>query len=381
MVNRYIIAEKRMEKENFVGLDHLRAVAILLVLLYHYQMFEHPAWVDSVGWIGWTGVDLFFVLSGFLISNQLLQEISIHGTIRLKIFFTKRFFRIIPPYLFTLLLYFCFPVFREREALPPLWKFLSFTQNFGLDVINKGTFSHAWSLCIEEQFYLALPVLLLFLIRIRQIKYLKIIIVLLIISTLLLRVFSWNEYVLPYMKTPDFWKKWYMNIYYPTYTRLDGLYIGVLIGGLFQSSTFKTIINRNGNLLVFTGIITIIFSLWFCRDAYSQQASLFGFSLVAVSYGVLVTGAISGNSFLSRKSNMITTQLAALSYSVYLSHKIVIHLVQLFLEKIKIPASYTPGLLICFTFCILAGLFYRYSLEKPSAAIKNKILKKLNRGY
>jgi len=95
----------------------------------------------------------------------------------------------------------------------------------------------------------------------------------------------------------------------------------------------------------------------------------------------LVTGAISGNSFLSRKSNMITAQLAALSYSVYLSHKIVIHLVQLFLGKIKITASYTPGLLICFTFCILAGLFYRYCIEQPSAAIKNKILRKLNRDY
>lgn len=368
-----------MEKEKFVGLDHLRAIAILLVFLYHYQMFEHPAWIDTVGWIGWTGVDLFFVLSGFLISNQLFQEIHTHGTIRLKIFFTKRFFRIIPPYVFTLLLYFCLPAFREREALPPLWKFLSFTQNFGLDVINKGTFSHAWSLCIEEQFYLALPVLLLFLIRLKQIKYLKIIIVLLIISTLLLRVFSWNESVLPFLDTPDFWKKWYMNIYYPTHTRLDGPSIGVLIGVIFQSTTFKAMINRNGNLLVFIGITAITFSLWFCREAYSQQASLFGFSLVAVSYGILVTGAISGTSFMSGKSNMITAQLAALSYSLYLSHKGVIHLVQLFLEKIKIPASYTPALLICFTCCILAGLFYRYCIEKPSATIKNKILKKLNR--
>ncbi|WP_406826157.1 acyltransferase family protein [Pedobacter sp. KACC 23697] len=368
-----------MEKEKFVGLDHLRAVAILLVFLYHYRMFEHPEWVDAIGWIGWTGVDLFFVLSGFLISNQLFREISLHGDIRLKTFFTKRFLRIIPPYLFTLLLYFCFPIFREREALPPLWKFLSFTQNFGLDVINQGTFSHAWSLCIEEQFYLALPVLLLFLIRIKQIKHLKIIFVLVMIFTFLLRVFSWNMYVLPNLAMPDFWKEWYRNIYYPTYTRLDGLAIGALIGVLFQSSTFKTMISRNGNLLVFTGIAAIAFSLWFCKDPYSQQASLFGFSMVALSYGILVAGAISGTAFLSRKANLITTQLAALSYSIYLSHKGVIHLVQLFLGKIKIPVSNTPGLLICFSFCVLAGLFYRYCIEKPAVTFKNKILNKLNR--
>lgn len=363
-----------MEKEKFIGLDHLRAVAILLVLLYHYRMFEHPDWVDDIGWIGWTGVDLFFVLSGFLISNQLFLEIKEWQTIRLKTFFTKRFFRIIPPYLFTLGLYFCFPLFREREALPPLWKFLTFTQNFGLNVINQGTFSHAWSLCIEEQFYLMLPLLLLFLIRFNKIKYLKPMIVSLIIATLLLRIFCWNEYVLPYLETPDFWKEWYLNIYYPTYTRLDGLAVGVLIGSLFQSLTFRTIINRNGNLLVFTGIMAVAFSLWFCRDQYSEHASFFGFTLVAVSYGILVAGAVSGTSFLSRKSNSITSQLAALSYSVYLSHKGVIHLAQMLLEKTEIPVSGTSGLFICFILCILAGLFYRYCIEKPSARIKNKIL-------
>ncbi len=367
-----------MEKEKFIGLDHLRTVAILLVFLYHYRMFEHPDWVDTIGWIGWTGVDLFFVLSGFLISNQLFREIRKYRTIRLKTFFTKRFFRIIPPYLFTLLLYVCFPVFREREALPPLWKFLSFTQNFGLDVINQGTFSHAWSLCIEEQFYLALPLLLLFLIRLKKIKYLKLIIVLLMISTLLLRIFCWSEYVVPHLATADFWKEWYMNIYYPTYTRLDGLAVGLLIGSLFQSPIFRTIINGNGNLLVFTGLIAVALSLWFCRDQYSRQASLFGFTLVAVSYGILVTGAVSGNSFLSKKSNIITAQMAALSYSVYLSHKGVIHLVQMLAEKTGLPVSGTSGLLICFIFCVLAGLFYRYGIEKPSAVLKNKILNSLN---
>ncbi len=367
-----------MEKEKFIGLDHLRAAAIVLVFLYHYRMFEHPGWIDDIGWIGWTGVDLFFVLSGFLISNQLFTEIRKHRTIRLKIFFTKRFFRIIPPYLFTLCLYFCFPVFREREALPPLWKFLSFTQNLGLDVILQGTFSHAWSLCIEEQFYLALPLLLLVLIRLKKIKYLKPIIVSLMVSTLLLRVFCWNEYVLPYLESPDFWKEWYMNIYYPTYTRLDGLVVGVLIGSLFQSPIFRTIIDGNGNLLVFTGIVAVIFSLWFCRDQYSEQASLFGFTLVAISYGILVTGAVSGNSFMSRKSNIITAHLATLSYSVYLSHKIVIHLVQRLLEKTELPVSGTSGLLICFIFCILGGLFYRYCIEKPSAVLKNRILNSPN---
>lgn len=365
-----------MKKEKFYGLDHLRALAILLVLLYHYRMFEHPSWVDTFGGIGWTGVDLFFVLSGFLISNQLFREIKECQTIKLKTFFTKRFFRIIPPYIFTLFLYFYFPIFRERESLPSLWKFLSFTQNYGLNVIKQGTFSHAWSLCIEEQFYLALPLLLLFSIKIKVINYLKFGIIFLIVITVILRIFFWNEYIIQYLETSEFWKEWYMKIYYPTYTRLDGLAIGVLVGYLFQfSSKFKTIIHQNGNRLLFLGITLIGFSLWFCENQYSEQSSILGFTFVAVSYGILLMGAISNSSFIGKKTNFIVSQLALLSYSIYLSHKGIIHLVQLFLDKINISISDNVTLSICFIACVLVGSIYRYFIEKPSAQIKNKILK------
>lgn len=364
-----------MESEKFHGLDHLRASAIVLVLLYHYRMFEHPAWIDSIGWIGWTGVDLFFVLSGFLISNQLFREIREHKTIRPKIFFIKRFFRIIPPYAFTLLLYFSVPAFREREALPPWWKFITFTQNYGLDVISQGTFSHAWSLCIEEQFYFALPLLLLTLIRLKSIKSIKFGIVFLLVTIILLRAFLWNHYIIPNINSEDFWKEWYMNIYYPTYTRLDGLSMGVLIGYLFQfSAKFKGFVERNGNRLLLTGILAVAFSLWFCRDQYSASASIFGFTLVAVSYGIMVAGAISKSSFLSRKPCFITSQLAVLSYSVYLSHKGIIHLVQLFLDENNIPVSGNTTVIICFLACLAIGFFYRYSIEKASLMIRDKVL-------
>ncbi len=365
-----------MEKEKFYGLDHLRAVAILLVLLYHYRMFEHPSWIDTIGWIGWTGVDLFFVLSGFLISNQLFREIKERQSIGLKTFVTKRFFRIIPPYIFTLFLYFRFPIFRERESLPSLWKFLSFTQNYGLDVINQGTFSHAWSLCIEEQFYLALPLLLLLSIKIKAIDYLKFGIIFLIIITILLRIFFWNEHIIPYLETSDFWREWYMKIYYPTYTRLDGLAIGVLIAYWFQfSSKFKKIIHQNGNWLLFLGLILIGFSLWFCKNQFSEQASILGFTFVAISYGILLMGAISNSSIIGNKTNFLTSQLALLSYSIYLSHKGIIHIVQLFLDKSEYSISDNFILVICFIACVLFGLFYRYFIEKPSAQMKNKILK------
>lgn len=357
--------------ERFYGLDHLRAAAILLVLFYHYRAFAHPEWVDVYGRFGWTGVDLFFVLSGFLISNQLFKEIKTHQKINLKSFFIKRFFRIIPPYLFTVLLYFSLPFFRERESLPPLWKFLTFTQNYGLDVINQGTFSHAWSLCIEEQFYLLLPFSLLLFLKIKTFKYLKIFIALVLIFSVLIRFRSWYGFIVPHINTENFWKEWYMNIYYPTYTRLDSLAIGVLIGYSFQFSLqFKTFINRYGNLLLISGILLLGFSFWFCNEQTSKSASVFGFTWVAISYGLIVMSAISHSSLISKSGSFITNQLARLSYAIYLSHKGIIHMIQEGLKSLPINLHENMILLVCLSACISGALFYRYMIEKPSAKLK-----------
>src|ERR1700760_3663745 len=146
----------------FSGLDHLRALAIIIVFVYHYNMFGHPAGLyDYFGSWGWTGVDLFFVLSGFLIGGQLFAKIARGQAISYGEFYFKRSLRILPAYFVVLAIYVLWPGFKERSELPPLWKMITFTQNFGLDLSKTGAFSHAWSLCIEEQFYLILPLLLL----------------------------------------------------------------------------------------------------------------------------------------------------------------------------------------------------------------------------
>ncbi|MDQ1859053.1 acyltransferase [Chryseobacterium sp. WLY505] len=367
--------------ERFYGLDHLRAIAILLVLMYHYRAFKHPDWIDSVGRFGWTGVDLFFVLSGFLISGQLFREIKNKGNINLKVFYIKRFFRIFPAYFFTLFLYFTFPFFREREALSPLWKFVTFTQNYGLDVINRGTFSHAWSLCIEEQFYLILPLFLLIVMPTKLVRYLAVLMMAVIGLSIVFRLMVWNEYISGLdTASTDFWKLWYMKIYYPTHTRLDGLGIGVLIGYLMlYSSQFKKMVNNNGNRLFFLGIVLLGISFWICNEQASKTASIFGFTLVAVSFGVILMAAVSSSSFLYRTKSYLTAQLAALSYAVYLSHKGIIHLVQEGLDYFNLETSDNISLMVCLFACILGGLFYRLVIEKPFSIVKTRILKRIVR--
>src|ERR1700742_650509 len=109
------------EKHKLLGLDHLRAFAITYVVLFHYQFFGHPDWVKSIASFGWSGVDLFFVLSGFLISGQLFATIAKGRKISLSEFFIKRFFRIIPPFLVVFAVYFIFPSAREWVHPSPAW--------------------------------------------------------------------------------------------------------------------------------------------------------------------------------------------------------------------------------------------------------------------
>lgn len=363
--------------ERLYGLDHLRALAIVLVVLFHYRAFKHPEWIDMIGRFGWTGVDLFFVLSGFLISGQLFKEMNDRGTINLKTFYIKRFFRIIPAYFFTLFLYFSVPFFREREALPSLWKFITFTQNYGLDVISRGTFSHAWSLCIEEQFYLILPLFLWVMMPSRLFKYFAVLILFIIIFSLIMRAVTWNGFMIGKdHNSLEFWRTWYMKIYYPTHTRLDGLGIGVLIGYCMQySAGFKRMVHQNGNRLFLVGLLLLGISFWICNEQASKEGSVLGFTLVAISYGFIVLSAVSVSSFLSKNKSYVTTQLAALSYAVYLSHKGIIHMIQVLFDRFSLENSDTVCLFVCMLGCLIGGLLYRFCIEKPCTGIKYMILK------
>ena len=182
-------------QDKLYGLDHLRALAILFVFFYHYRIpiFDHPDWLTDAAKFGWTGVDLFFVLSGFLISSQLFSQLKKGENISYKEFFLKRFFRIIPAYWVVVAVYFCFPFFHEREALAPLWKYVTFTQNLGLDIQHKGTFSHAWSLCVEEHFYFFLPLILIFLSFTNLLKKSYWLLIILFLIGFLTRVYNWNN--------------------------------------------------------------------------------------------------------------------------------------------------------------------------------------------
>ena len=366
------------QPEKLHGLDHLRTLAIAWVFFFHYPDLDMPEWAWQVKDFGWVGVDLFFVLSGFLIARQLFVEFKETQTISLKQFFIKRFFRIIPVYLVVVAIYFLVPVFREKESLAPLWKFLTFTQNIGLNPSVHGTFSHAWSLCVEEQFYLFFPLIILAAAWLKISRKGAFIILAFFLFTCLIRLYIWNKYIPALIASNDnestFWVTW---IYYPTYTRLDGLLCGISIAGLTVFyPQLKEKLNNYANLLLLAGIAILVGGYYLSFARLSFNANVYGFPVIAIGFAILVLTAISPACILYKLRSRISTSVAILSYSIYLVHKGIRHLCFVYFGKLGIDEESIWMLLLSIVFSVLAALILRYAVEKPFLQIRDKLLRK-----
>jgi len=364
------------EKHKLHGLDHLRALAIISVLCFHYQFFGHPEWERSqIAGFGWTGVDLFFVLSGFLIAGQLFETVANGNAVSLREFFIKRFFRIIPPYLVVLILYIAIPAVREWGHLSPLWKYFTFTVNFGQNLSKYGTFSHVWSLCIEEQFYLVLPLVFCLFSYFKAGKKSIYLIVLLFIAGFIARLLSWKYFAAPYLSHDDFGARWNEYVYYPTYNRLDGLLVGVSIAGLFTFyPKVKEWVNKWCYWLLAVGVLMLITAFQLCQVYASYNTAIFGFPIISVAYGFVLAAFVSPSCIFFRIKSRVTSLIAMLSYSIYLSHKIIIHLVQQLLESLGVDKNGVVCMLFCVVCVVMGALVMRYLIEKPALMVRNRIL-------
>ncbi len=338
-------------------------------------MFGHPLWLEDVAKFGWTGVDLFFVLSGFLISSQLFLAIKQGQSALLKAFFLKRAFRILPAYLVVVAIYFCFPGFHEREALPAIWRFLTFTQNIGLNIQTSGTFSHAWSLCVEEHFYLVFPLIVFTFQYLNRFKYAAWLLIALFCIGLGLRMYAFDQLYLPHVADEDAWRYWYQHIYYPTYTRMDGLLVGVSIAGLFHFAPhWWRAISKFGNLLLLGGLALLALAYHLCFDTQSYVASIYGFPLIAAGYGLLVMGAISPTSFLFHWKSKATAYIATTSYALYLTHKGICHITQEAAASYGLDIDSNLMLLICVLTCILGASLLHFVVEKPFMQLRQRMV-------
>jgi len=360
-------------RERSHGLDLLRTAAILMVIMWHLPEACLPfQWCPAT----WAGVDLFFVLSGYLIGTQLLRPYARGNHPSYIDFFLRRTFRVLPAYLAVLTLYFTIPQFREKPGISPIWRFLTFTQNFGLDASVVGSFSHAWSLCVEEHFYLILPLLVFWFMRKPSFNKVCSVILVIVVGGLILRGFLWIDYIKPLwdQHSRGLGYRYVEMIYYPTYTRLDSLLVGVVLASarLFRPAWWKAL-TSHGNLLLVLAIPLLVFTFWICQDMQSFWTAVFGFPLLALGFGMLVLSCLSPGSFLANHRFYGASIGATLSYSTYLTHKEVMHLDRLYFGSF-VRMDGPAGLAIyAVTFLVAACVLY-FCVERPFLMLRDRIL-------
>jgi peptidoglycan/LPS O-acetylase OafA/YrhL len=357
--------------ERHAGLDALRAVAILMVIPWHAMgRITNPP-LRSFGRYGWAGVDLFFVLSGFLIASQLFQMVKRRGRVEFGRFYLKRSLRILPAYWVVLLLYCVWPGFREAHGLNQPWRFVLFVAN--MPIVGKA-FSHAWSLCVEEHFYLIFPLVVAwFAARSRKLRP-EALIAGLFVFGLALRYGLWANLSDFGSKKWDFW----YDVYYPSYTRADGLLVGVSIALLREyRPQFWAKISGVPWRIFAAGLGLVALGMVAFDGEKQMTASVFSFPLVSLGFGLVAVAALSPNYWLSRRRIPGAALLATAAYTVYLTHKQMINLAVNLVDQTEEYPFLT--ILLAISLAALASSLLHFLVEKPGLSLRDWILRRWKR--
>ena len=359
------------------ALDGLRGVAILAVFFRHYaggleKTATTPA-LHILGMLfnfGWTGVDLFFVLSGFLITGILYDTEKKPGYY--KNFYARRVLRIFPPYYLLAIVYL---------SLTPLlsahWKWgqLSFLVYLGYplalvwpalgEVSPAVHITHLWSLCAEEQFYMIWPWLIA---KLRTAQVIFRACLALFIATLLLRVAICITGWVNINWTHDFLG-----------CRMDALAVGAAIA-IAVRSPLKGRLIKWAPAVFFPAAASVIVICALRRtvDHSDPAIATIGFTLIALAYGGLLTLALRQNSWLDRLlSTTVLRLFGKYSYAMYLfDFPLTVFLSPKRESFIAATHSYALGSGIFLLFCLLLNLVLAaasfHLVESPIMRLKKR---------
>ncbi len=337
---------------NYASIDGIRAISILLVLVYHTFLVFHLSHPDhnitsmlnelGLGWAwafnGDKGVDVFFVMSGFLITGILLRQVSKMGKIDLKNFYWRRYLRLTPAYYFMLTVYWLM----SGPNSEWVWANYLYINNF-IDYGHQAA-GWTWSLAVEEQFYFIYPLIL-----IATLKYAKspsyVLLALLFISFLVriaivllddtIRVAPASQVYLD-----DTYFNYYFTVFYDNlHTRFGSLVVGCLAAYYFHFhlDQITAIANtRGGIFLTILGLFLVVFFLAFPAfstsfDQYpilNKLYYIFNRTLFSLGVGFIILAMLLQQHMLANGmrrffSLAVWYPIASLSYSLYLIHLVV----------------------------------------------------------
>ena len=401
---------------NFKAIDGIRAIAVLWVIIFHIWIFQHNSYPELLGkvaqnpflvWItkGDLGVDLFFVISGFLIGTILFKEYKKTQTLNFKSFYLRRFLRLFPVYFFSMIITLYFLHGAGAEKWVTAWSNLLYVNNY----VFKSYMGWTWSLAIEEQFYIVIPFLIVFLFPKFRKKWI-LFTVLAIIPVVLTYYYSVHifNFEIPYNREifGDEWQEWFWGYYMLTHLRYGGLLSGVIAAYIHVNHSekivdFFTNKTKLSNVLIVFSLLcfAVITSLSLGQAAPVKESifyelprnfvvyyevihrELFSYAVVFIMVACMYSKSkiiVPINNFLSAK---IFYPIAKISYSIYLFHVMFMEwLFPMFSEYAKgsltnLQIVFVNGVLSLIGSVIVAALMVIW-IEEPFNNLKNKLTSK-----
>jgi peptidoglycan/LPS O-acetylase OafA/YrhL len=312
------------------ALDGLRGIAVLAVIAFHLQfVFPETPYLLHVAkraaWFGWSGVDLFFVLSGFLITGILLESKGSSNYFRS--FYARRVLRIFPVYYGVLTVMVVTAPFLMRHSINPPphpWTYYLYLTNWfdpSTPAYQKQLVGHFWTLSVEEQFYIAWPICVLMLPK----KSLGI-----LCGTGILGAFVLRCYLVSHGANVEL-------IYKNLFTRMDTLLVGALIA-IYPLGRMKPALPALASACLGSCFLVLAWKHQLVQSHTSTFMQTVGYSLLAFGFGAVVLLATANDSVLLRYGPLVRT--GKYSYGIYIYHIPVLVMTAKVLSKVW--PSYSP---------------------------------------
>jgi len=356
-----------MIRGHVFGLDLIRALAVAMVLVTHASFFFLPLTHDLQAWWmpGQLGVELFFVLSGFLIGGILAEQAE-HGDLDVRQFWVRRWLRTLPNYYLFLLVNFLIERW-ATGAWPHAWSYLYFGQNLAWP--SPMFYGESWSLAIEEIFYLIAPLLIL-MARGRLARYMRPI-PLIVIGIL---VFTGIRIAFVLQGDPG----WDEGVRKVTLVRLDAIAYGVLAIVLYRRFRMTTRVVTGAALLGAVGVAICVWSYFALPRDSSFFARTFLFNLIPISFAAfLPLAARWRNSGLPKFVEVAVNKLALWSYALYVSHLALLRVLQWILGwKGQTPLECLAQAVAFSAMAIALAALVHYLYERPVLRLRDAIAPK-----
>jgi peptidoglycan/LPS O-acetylase OafA/YrhL len=352
-----------MNKRNRT-IDFLRGIAILSVLIHHIFLMRRLSnqnfFLQKIllfGKGGWIGVDLFFLISGFLISGLIFKEYIEHEKFSPIRFLIRRGFKIYPLYYIGILTGILFYQLFLKQVFPTkdLFAELFFIVNY----VNSGNppLGHLWSLSVEEHFYIFLSIFLFISIKLKKLSFTLFVntYILFALTGFIFRMINFHEY------NGTWWK-----VFPLSHNRFDSLFFGVLLSYVYSFKRESLTFIIKYSVLIFTISICVI-SLNFLPGVSWNFKSVFLLSINPVCFGLIMIILFHNKKFDNSMWIIPISSIGRYSYSIYIFHGIIITFVRK--ELFDRPFLYYA---LSFSLPILIGIILSKLIEIPFLKTRDK---------